>query len=375
MADLIENKHDGQALEVAIQDALDCGAAPPPSSNTTAAIQVAVQTATQVVKNDARRKLDSENHETVISLNSVKNLVRKLAAMPGQRNIVIISPGFYNPEDLQEQGDVADRAVHSYVTISALDARGLYSSMQDASNRSENPTMLPLFLRYQREAAMADAEVLSELSADTGGSFFHNNNDFDKAFQQLLTPPEYSYLLAFSPQNLKFDGRFHNVKVTVKGPQKLAVQARKGYYAPKQALGEAAQAKQQVEDEVFSQEELHDLPVEMHTQFFKTSDDEAKLSVVVRLDVRHLRYRKADGRNNGNLTVVSALFDRNGNFVNGIQKTVQMHWKDETLSTKLGSGITLKNNFDVKPGSYLVRLVVRDEDGQLAAQNGSIEIP
>ena len=55
----------------------------------------------------------------------------------------------------------------------------------------------------------------------------------------------------------------------------------------------------------------------MHTQFFKTSDDDAKLSVLVRLDVRHLHYRKAEGRNNNNLTVVSAVFDRNGNFVNG----------------------------------------------------------
>ena len=52
-----------------------------------------------------------------------------------------------------------------------------------------------------------------------------------------------------------------------------------------------------------------------------------------------------------------------------------MRLKDETLDNKLASGITLKSSFDVKPGSYLVRLVVRDDDGQLAAQNGAIEIP
>jgi hypothetical protein len=229
--------------------------------------------------------------------------------------------------------------------------------------------------QYRQAEARANDDVLSELSYGTGGTFFHNNNDLDKGLQQLVTPPEYSYLLAFTPQNLKYDGRFHNVKVTVKSPQKFAIQARKGYYAPRQAVGEAELAKQQIQDEVFSQEELHDLPVEMHTQFFKTSDEAAKLSVLVQLDVRHLHYRKADGRNNGNLTVVSALFDRNGNFVAGTQKIVQMHWKDETLETKLDSGVRLKNSFDVKPGSYVVRLVVRDDDGQLAAQNSAIEIP
>ena len=63
-----------------------------------------------------------------------------------------------------------------------------------------------------------------------------------------------------------------------------------------------------------------------------------------------------------------SIFDRNGNFVSGTQKLLQLRLKDETLQGRLGSGITLKSSFDVKPGSYIVRLVVRDEDGQLAAQ-------
>ena len=364
IADLILNKHDPQALRVAAQDAMDCeGLQDPRSAQSEARIA-------------AQRALDLGSHETQLSLGALKDVVRRIAAMPGQRSILIISPGFYNPDQLQEQAEVEDRALHSYVTINALDARGLYTLMPDVSvSRMPNHEVAPLVLQYQQQEALANSDVLAELAHATGGTFFTNNNDFDRGFQQLATPPEYSYLLAFSPQDLKFDGRFHNVKVTVKGPQRLAVQARKGYYAPKQAVGEAEQAKQQIQDEVFSQEELHDLPVEMHTQFFKTSDEEAKLSVLVRLDVRHLHYRKADGRNNNNLTVVSALFDRNGNFVSGNQKVLQMHWKDESLGNKLASGITLKSSFDVKPGSYLVRLVVRDEDGQLAAQNGAIEIP
>jgi hypothetical protein len=229
-------------------------------------------------------------------------------------------------------------------------------------------------LQYMNAEALADDDVLSELAYATGGTFIHNSNDFEGGLRRLATPPQYSYLLAFSPQGLKFDGRFHNLKVTVKG-QKLNIQARKGYYAPRQAANAAEQAKQQIQDEVFSQEELHDLPVELHTQFFKTSDDDAKLSVLVRLDVRRLHYRKVDGRNNNSLTVTAVLFDRNGNYVAGNQKTLEMRWKDETLDSKLASGVTLKSSFDVKRGSYMVRLVVRDEEGQLTAQNGAIEIP
>jgi hypothetical protein len=53
-----------------------------------------------------------------------------------------------------------------------------------------------------------------------------------------------------------------------------------------------------------------------------------------------------------------------------------MRLKDETLESKLGSGITLKASFDVKPGSYLVRLVVRDTEAQLlSAENDAVQIP
>jgi len=59
-----------------------------------------------------------------------------------------------------------------------------------------------------------------------------------------------------------------------------------------------------------------------------------------------------------------------------MQKNLTMRWRDTTLESKLGSGITLKTSFDVKPGSYLVRLVVRDQEGQMmSAENGAIEIP
>jgi hypothetical protein len=96
----------------------------------------------------------------------------------------------------------------------------------------------------------------------------------------------------------------------------------------------------------------------------------------MRVDVRHLRFRKEDGRNRDDLTVVSGLFDRNGNYVIGNQKRIEMRLRDETLDHRLGSGIALRTSFDVKPGSYMIRLVVRDDEGQLmAAENGAVEIP
>jgi hypothetical protein len=59
-----------------------------------------------------------------------------------------------------------------------------------------------------------------------------------------------------------------------------------------------------------------------------------------------------------------------------VTKVLEMRLKDETLEHKLQSGITLRTSFEVKPGSYLVRLVVRDAEGQvMSTSNGAVEIP
>jgi VWFA-related protein len=365
MADLIENKNDPQALQAATLDALTCD----PGLTMSAAQALATGM--------AARMLQEGNHETQITLNTLKSLVRRMSVLPGQRTIILASPGFYNPEQTQEESEIIDRALHANVIVSSLDARGLYVDpmMRDISQPGPpNVTAAVWEGQYRSTAASVDSEILGELAYGTGGAFFHNNNDLDEGFRRLATAPEYYYLLGFSPQNLKLDGKYHNLKVTLKSPQNLSVQARRGYYAPRKIPDATEQAKQEIQDALFSQEEMHEVPVDLHTQFFKTTDTDAKLAVLAHLDVKHMRFRRVGERNDSELTVVSALFDRNGQFVSAIAKILTMRLRDETLEKKLPSGLTLKSSFDVKPGSYLVRLVVRDAEGDISAENGAIEI-
>jgi hypothetical protein len=130
-----------------------------------------------------------------------------------------------------------------------------------------------------------------------------------------------------------------------------------------------------MEEAFFSRDEIGDLPVELHTQFFKTGTSQAKLSILARVDVKHLRYRKADGRNTNTLTVLGGVFDRNGNYVTASRKTIDISLTDQRLDS-LASGVTVKSTLDVASGSYVVRLVVRDSEGQvMSARNSVVEIP
>lgn len=369
-ADLIFNRHDPEATLVGTQEALTC----PSVGGLPAAQQAAV--AAELLQAEVQESLQTGNQETHVSLGVLKDVVRNIARKPGQRSIVLVSPGFIAPQLEFDYNDIVDKAVRAQVAINTLDARGLYTvdTLGDIGNP---PAVAPPPQKglLVLAAASADSDLLAILADGTGGVFYHNSNDLDEGFRRVAEAPEFSYILAFTPQDLKLDGNFHPLKVTLKNGKKLTIQARRGYFAPKHLADPNEQAKQEIEEAMYSQEEIHNLPVKLHTQYFKASDDAAKLIVLAHVDVQRIRYRKAEGRNNDVLTCVSAVFNRNGSFLQGMEKTVTMHWKDETLENKLAPGITLKSSFDVKPGSYLVRLVVRDSEGQLmSAENGTVEI-
>jgi len=369
MADLIQ-RNDVMAVTTATNETLICANLDPTTMR---------NVAESMARSAASRVANIGESETRLALGVLKDVVRRVSAMPGQRSVILVSPGFLVPPGVRfESQELVDRALRSNVVISALDARGLYVILPggDASQRSISPAIALAKSQYEKDAIQLDADIMAEIADSTGGTFVQNSNDFDGGFKRLAAAPEYYYVLAFAPQSLKYDGSYHNLKVSLVDSKGLMLQARRGYYAPKHSLDEAERTKEEIQEALFSRDEMKDIPIGMHLQFFKSSDVAAKLSVVAHVDIAHLRFRKVDDRNNDTLTVVSGVFDRNGNMISAITKTIEMRLKDQTLATILGPGLNVKTTFDVTPGTYVVRLVVRDSEAQtLAASNGAVEIP
>jgi VWFA-related protein len=344
--------------------------------------QAALPSSQSIAESEAVNALMAYQTESETALRSLDAVVRRLTAMPGQRTIVLASPGFITMGEEQRVNALVERALHANVVINSLDAKGLFAQIP-FGEISQNPIITPrrvdligkkqqLLIRRSEVAV----EVLRSLAIDSGGVFFHNSNDLEEGFQKVGGLPEVYYILGFSPENLKFDGRFHNLKVNLNTREKYAVQARTGYYAPAKPADPAAQAKEEIEQAIFSRDELNELPVEMHTQFFKLANLDARLSVLTRLDLRFVQFRKESGRNLNNLTIVAALFDRDGKYVTGKEKRLEFRLLDGSLERLARSGMTAKISFDVRPGTYMVRQVVRDSEGaQLSAINRTVEIP
>jgi hypothetical protein len=153
------------------------------------------------------------------------------------------------------------------------------------------------------------------------------------------------------------------------------LQVRRGYFVRQRAAEPAKREKQEIEEALFSRDEIHDLPVELFAQFFRVGD-KARIEIFARVDVKLLDFRRADGRNIDKLTIIGGVFDRNGNYVTGRERSVELRLKDETLEKPPESGVLFKSPLDVAPGNYVVRMIARDSEGQLiSAQNSVVEIP
>jgi VWFA-related protein len=365
MADSITNKNDKTALDLAVEEVYSCAG------------NVGQKMATGMAQAAASRTLAMGGQESRVSLEVLKGVVRRMSGLPGKRTILMVSPGFLTLQQQPEKMDVLERAVRANVRINALDARGLYvDPALDASRRGGSINFTRLMADYDRDAALAQADVMAEMASGTGGTFFRNSNDFDEGFRRLASPPEYTYILGFSPEDLKTDGAFHSLKVKVAGASSMMeIDSRRGYYAPKSASDPVVAAKEEMQDALFTRQQMNEIPVQMRSELDETGGKKV-MGVFIGIDPKGLRFRKEEGRNHDTLTVLSGLFDRNGNLVSSVKRTADLHLKDDTLEKLAAFGISVRTDFDVTPGNYLIRLVVRDSEGQaMSAISGTVVIP
>lgn len=368
MADLIVNKHDPDALATALTESQDnC----PLTAND--------------IRANAERILQRNDLLTREGYQHLEKIVMHLTSMPGQRVLVCVSPGFIlGDQVMTDNWQLIERAVRAGVVVNTIDAKGLYTADQlpDIAAPSRQPPgktemdWQGLESTYRTQAQFESGQVLAGIAASTGGTFFHNRNDLDAAMSRALEAPAVSYLLGFSPQNLKNDGKFHKLKVLMTTPAKYQIQARNGYYAPKKVADPEEMAKQEVRDALFSQDEISDVPVDLKTQFFKTDAASVQLTVLTHLDINGIHFRKAEGRSYNEMVLATAVFDGNGQFVDGQMREIALKLKDSTVERLSHTGFTIKIAFTVKPGTYLVRSVVRGSEGeQMSARNATTVIP
>jgi len=328
------------------------------------------------------------------NLQELGQVVTYLAGFPGQRTIVLVSPGFLSQNVQPELDRIIDRALRLQVAISSIDPRGLAmvnpaTDITHGDNYVATGVMLAVEDRMDTTRDLQASDVMAELAQGTGGEFLHNDNDLKNGFDKLAGSPV-QYVLTFAPKNMKLDGKFHSLKVRLASKEQkgVSIQARRGYFAPtNEAEAEAdarqrdaseaeAQMQEQIREAMLASNAVGGLPVELYAQRKGNAGATRDISFSTHLDTRPLHLRNDAGRNENTVVFALAIFDEKQHLIASQQRRAVVHVPDSQLQSFLKTGIDAEMTFNLKPGLYIVREVVTEaENHDMAAFSREVKVP
>ena len=312
------------------------------------------QAAEGMMNSEAHQKMGIAEAWTLETLGSLNYAIRRLGDMPGRRILLLASQGFVTLSFRYRQKSIIEAASRAKVVINSLSTAGLI--VADGLHH------------YGLGDPLNDS--LASLAYDTGGQFFYNNNDLATAFHKLSAPPAVSYILGFSPLNLKSDGSRHTLKVKLAEPAQHSIEARPDYYAPGGELSPPEKKAKRLDRAVTSRDTLSEIPIEL-----TATPAPGAVKISVHTDVRKLPFRHLSGRHVERLLFVTALFDANNQFLSGVEGIMQLQLKDGSVQTMSDHGLDTHLSIQAPAGKYRVRQVVQEiEGGHLASVDRSIEI-
>lgn len=308
---------------------------------------------------------------------SIAGLARMMDAVDGRKYVVFLSEGF-DSSLLQGTDDAEARqqqldAAHSG-GIENADSDVLFGNTQSLN---EVEKMLEEFRRADCVIQAVDIgglraagdlgnakgrggkDSLLTIARGTGGELIENTNNLVGAMQEVLKRTSVTYVLAFQPEGLKWDGNFRRLKVELKNqPRGTRVVHRPGYYSPKPYTAQNPMEKMMdAATQMVSGEESGVVKMSVLAAPFQVSGDKAYVPVVLEVDGPSLLANTQGAALPAEVYIYA--MDSGGAVHDFVAQTLGLD------VTKAGaqlrqSGLKFFGHVDLYPGDYSIRVMVRN---------------
>jgi len=329
------------------------------------------------------------------STNGLMAVVSGLKNLPGRKTVVFFSEGLAIPPNVQAQfRSVIHTANRANVSVYAMDAGGLRAESMDAETSKEMMQAARRRIR-QIESGKDDASdgimsralernedllrlnpegPLGQLAKETGGFLIHDTNDAASAFRRIEEDMRFHYLLAYSPSNESYDGKFRTISVKVSRPG-VQVQSRQGYFAVR-AVESAPLRSYEAPAlvQLDAKTRPHAFPVESVALSFPTAKQPGLVPVLVRVPGSAVTYQLDKEDKSGkqlhhaDLTVVARIKNDAGREVDRLSQHYLLSAAADKLEAARKGDILFYRLADLPPGRYTVETVAWDAQ----AQKGSV---
>jgi len=346
------------------------------------------------VERQAVQLLNETLRYSLATLNTLEDIVRSLARMPGRKLCLVVSDGFLDGSGSRESRSldlrtVLDAATRSGTVIYALDSRGLLTG-SDASTATVGASP-GVQARADRAAEQIRRDALTTIANGTGGFFVRGTNDPMAGLRRMLDDNEAYYLLAYEPTNTKRDGRFRKIEVRLPGRPDLKVRTRSGYYAPDaskpaaptRAAAPAAPAPSlsvptaEARAVLSAPIDAGGIPVALRADYVDLPPAGSQVLVRAQVDLSKMRWEEAEGRHRADVELLGGVFDSAGQPVGApFGRRAELALDPKEYERALTAGLQYQQRLALPPGRYEVRLVARERG--LVQQGGaaqSVDVP
>lgn len=359
-----------------------------------------------------------------MTIDAMQELARYLSGIPGRKNLIWFSGSF--PITIDPDPDAPNdpfRNVAMYgdeikktsalltaarVAVYPVDARGLMT--QNTVDVRYNPS--PSGMSVDARGSLVTKQKAQNISTDntkfetqtqgehgsmgtiaeeTGGKAFLDGNDFEKAVGEAIEDGSSYYTLAYDPGEVKMDGSFRRIKVSVDGGN-LKLAYRDGYYAdpvlnPQEgsplivsAILRGAPAASQILITArvlpSTDARLKDvaLPTDPAGRMAASLKGPPHLYVVdLGVDPHGLTFSDGpEGNRAARIEFVLIAYDADGTRVNYQDQTMDLTLKPKQFDNVMTNGLHARMFIDLPSGPNFLRVAVQDVN---AGRVGSLEVP
>ena len=342
------------------------------------------ETAEQTVRQRASVKLEQSAHFSVSALQTLQQLVKSTADLPGRKLVFFISDGFLvhaRDSVRQRVNDLTAQAARNGVVIYSIDARGLVASLDDPADPGAfDPTG-----RLQRASGgelMGSQDGMHALAVDTGGRALFNTNDLSQSVRTGLAETSQYYLLAWRPDSDEEKrNKDRRLEVAIAGRPELIIRFRRNLAdgerqtsALKNTAAKSSTPAETLRDALRAEHPKTSLPVHVTANFVNLANGGSMLASSVKIGTAKIPLETTNGTATAQIDLAIAILNDQGASVKVLNKTLTLHSTKADLTPP--DYVVYHDYSPITPGLYQVRAAAAErKERRAGSAHEWIEIP
>lgn len=374
---------DGAALKESVQHYK-----PPVQSNQTESFE----SRESAFSNQGNYHTNDRDIET--TLNQLNVLAKILKGYPGRKNLIWLSESFplslFPETTLKNSMGVQDlRSAETSggpSTFENLQTSAPFKSYAELVRKVADALMDAQVAVYPvdagalgRDSHLAAQHTMNDVAAWTGGEAFINRNDLAASMHTSIDDGSTYYTLEYYPSNKKWDGGFRSIQVKTDRPG-MKLRYRLGYYA----VDPEKENKDETDKlaETVSRAMEFDTPsytaVRFQAGVVPPSEKNKKVLINFAIDPHTVSFEhRSDGLEHAKVGCVVWAYGKDKEKPTMSKEAMQnAGLKPEVYKQLMSQYFPCKQEIDLKPGTYTLRLAVIDRTtNQIGTANAPVTVP